>query len=77
MIVIGYQKAISEDEIIDVVFEEHEDRDDAEDSLNRLVGTQDSLEDTLIHYFWAIKHETGYKIMAIKDKIIEVEDDGG
>ena len=54
MIVIGYQKAGFEDEIIDVVFEEHEDRDDAEDALNRLVLTQDTIEDTLLHYFWAI-----------------------
>tara|TARA_R110002012_G_scaffold34271_1_gene99206 strand:- start:19111 stop:19332 length:222 start_codon:yes stop_codon:yes gene_type:complete len=73
MIVIGYQKAGFEDEIIDVVFEEHEDRDDAEDALNRLVLTQDTIEDTLLHYFWAIKHETGYKIMAIKDKTVGEE----
>jgi hypothetical protein len=71
MIVIGYQKAISEDEIVDVVFEEHEDRDDAEDALNRLVATQDTLDDTLMHYFWAIKHDAGYRIMAIKDKTVE------
>ena len=71
MIVIGYQKAISEDEIVNVVFEEHEDRDAAEDALNRLVATQDTLDDTLMHYFWAIKHDDSYKIMAIKDKTVE------
>lgn len=71
MIVIGYQK-IENEEIVDVVFEEHEDRDDAEDSLNRLVATEADL-DNLICYFWAIKHDTGYKIMAIKDKTI-IED---
>lgn len=69
MIVIGYQKLVDE-EIVDVVFEEHEDRDDAEDALNRLVESESTLEN-LIQYFWAIKHETGYKIMAIKDKTIE------
>lgn len=69
MIVIGYQKLIDE-EIVDVVFEEHEERDDAEDALNRLVESESTLEN-LVQYFWAIKHETGYKIMAIKDKTIE------
>ena len=69
MIVIGYQK-LESDEIVDVVFEEHEDRNDAEDALNRLVQTESSIEN-LVQYFWAIKHETGYKIMAIKDKTIE------
>ena len=69
MIVIGYQK-LESDEIVDVVFEEHEDRNDAEDALNRLVQTESSI-DNLVQYFWAIKHETGYKIMAIKDKTIE------
>lgn len=69
MIVIGYQKLVDE-EIVNVVFEEHEDRDDAEDALNRLVESESTLEN-LIQYFWAIKHETGYKIMAIKDKTIE------
>ena len=70
MIVIGYQKLVDEENIVDVVFEEHEDRDDAEDALNRLVESESTLEN-LIQYFWAIKHETGYKIMAIKDKTIE------
>lgn len=69
MIVIGYQKLVDE-EIVNVEFEEHEDRDDAEDALNRLVESESTLEN-LIQYFWAIKHETGYKIMAIKDKTIE------
>lgn len=69
MIVIGYQKVVDE-ELVDVVFEEHEDRDDAEDALNRLVETESTLEN-LTNYFWAIKHETGYKIMAVKDKTIE------
>lgn len=69
MIVIGYQK-LESDEIVDVVFEEHEDRNDAEDALNRLVQTESSI-DNLVQYFWAIKHETGYEIMAIKDKTIE------
>lgn len=70
MIVIGYQKLVDDENIVDVVFEEHEDRDDAEDALNRLVASESSLEN-LIQYFWAIKHETGHKIMAIKDKTIE------
>lgn len=70
MIVIGYQKLVDEENIVDVVFEEHEDRDDAEDALNRLVESESTLQN-LIQYFWAIKHETGYKIMAIKDKTIE------
>jgi hypothetical protein len=69
MIVIGYQKLVDE-EIVDVVFEEHEDRDDAEDALNRLVESESTLQN-LIQYFWAIKHENSYKIMAIKDKTIE------
>lgn len=69
MIVIGYQKLVDE-EIVDVTFEEHEDRDDAEDALNRLVATESELTG-LINYFWAIKHEDSYKIMAIKDKTIE------
>lgn len=69
MIVIGYQKLVDE-EAVDVVFEEHEDRNDAEDALNRLVESESTIEN-LIQYFWAIKHETGYKIMAIKDKTIE------
>jgi hypothetical protein len=71
MIVIGYQKLVNDEEIVDVVFEEHEDRDDAEDALNRLVATESDLEN-IINYFWAIKHDNSYKIMAIKDKIIEV-----
>ncbi len=71
MIVIGYQKLVNDEEIVDVVFEEHEDRDDAEDALNRLVATEADLEN-IINYFWAIKHDNSYKIMAIKDKIIEV-----
>ena len=75
MIVIGYQK-LENEEIIDIVFEEHEDRDDAEDALNRLVETESTLEN-LIQYFWAIKHKDSYKIMAIKDKTNEVQDDGG
>lgn len=70
MIVIGYQKLVDDENIVDVVFEEHEDRDDAEDALNRLVESESTLEN-LIQYFWAIKHENGYKIMAIKDKTIE------
>lgn len=69
MIVIGYQKLVDE-EIVDVTFEEHEDRDDAEDALNRLVATESELTG-LINYFWAIKHEDSYKIMAIKDKTVE------
>jgi len=69
MIVIGYQKLVDE-EILDVTFEEHEDRDNAEDALNRLVATESELTG-LINYFWAIKHEDSYKIMAIKDKTIE------
>lgn len=72
MIVIGYQKVQNEQEIVDVVFEEHEDRDDAVDALDRLVATEADLEN-LVNYFWAIKHNTGYKIMAIKNKTI-VED---
>ena len=35
MIVIGYQKLVDDENIVDVVFEEHEDRDNAEDALNR------------------------------------------
>lgn len=70
MIVIGYQKLVNDEEIVDVVFEEHEDRDDAEDALNRLVATESTLEN-LINYFWAIKHDDSYKIMAIKDKTLE------
>jgi hypothetical protein len=70
MIVIGYQKLVNEEEIVDVVFEEHEDRDDAEDALNRLVETEADIVN-LINYFWAIKHGDGYKIMAIKDKTLE------
>lgn len=69
MIVIGYQKLVGE-EIVDVVFEEHEDREDAIESENRLIASESELEN-LIQYFWAIKHETGYKIMAVKDKTIE------
>lgn len=69
MIVIGYQK-IQDEQLVDVVFEEHEDRDDADDALTRLVATEATLAD-LVQYFWAIKHETGYKIMAVKDKTIE------
>ena len=69
MIVIGYQK-IQDEEIVDVVFEEHEDREDADDALTRLVATESTLTD-LVQYFWAIKHEDGYKIMAVKDKTIE------
>ena len=69
MIVIGYQKLVDE-EVVDVTFEEHEDRDDAEDALNRLAATESELTG-LINYFWAIKHEDSYKIMAIKDKTIE------
>ncbi len=69
MIVIGYQKLVDE-EIVDVVFEEHEDREDAIESENRLIASESELEN-LIQYFWAIKHETGYKIMAVKDKTIE------
>jgi hypothetical protein len=70
MIVIGYQKLVNDEEIVDVVYEEHEDRDDAEDALNRLVATEADIEN-LICYFWAIKHHTGYKVMAIKDKTLE------
>lgn len=70
MIVIGYQKLVNDEEIVDVVFEEHEDRDDAEDALDRLVATESNLEN-LINYFWAIKHDDSYKIMAIKDKTLE------
>lgn len=69
MIVIGYQK-IQDEQLVDVVFEEHEDRQDADDALTRLVATESTLAD-LVQYFWAIKHETGYKIMAVKDKTIE------
>ena len=69
MIVIGYQK-IQDEQLVDVVLEEHEDRDDADDALTRLVATEATLAD-LVQYFWAIKHETGYKIMAVKDKTIE------
>lgn len=69
MIVIGYQK-LQDEQIIDVVFEEHEDREIAVDALNRLVATESTLTD-LVQYFWAIKHENGYKIMAVKDKTIE------
>ena len=69
MIVIGYQK-IQDEQLVDVVFEEHEDREDADDALARLVATESTLTD-LVQYFWAIKHETGYKIMAVKDKTIE------
>ena len=69
MIVIGYQKLVDE-EIVDVVFEEHEDREDAIEAENRLIASESELEN-LIQYFWAIKHETGYKIMAVKDKTIE------
>jgi len=69
MIVIGYQK-IQDEQLVDVVFEEHEDREDADDALTRLVATEATLTD-LVQYFWAIKHETGYKIMAVKDKTIE------
>ena len=70
MIVIGYQKLVNEEEVVDVVFEEHEDRDDAEDALNRLVATEAQL-DNLINYFWAIKHDDSYKIMAVKYKTLE------
>jgi len=70
MIVIGYQKLVNDEEIVDVVFEEHEDRDDAEDALHRLVATEADLEG-LINYFWAIKHDDSYKIMAIKDRTSE------
>jgi hypothetical protein len=69
MIVIGYQKLVDE-EIVDVVFEEHEDREDAIEAESRLIASESELEN-LIQYFWAIKHETGYKIMAVKDKTIE------
>ena len=69
MIVIGYQKVVDE-EIVDVVFEEHEDREDAIEAESRLIASESELEN-LVQYFWAIKHETGYKIMAIKDKTIE------
>jgi hypothetical protein len=72
MIVIGYQKLVNDEETVDVVFEEHEDRDDAEDALNRLVATEADL-DNIINYFWAIKHDSSYKIMAIKDKTISEE----
>jgi hypothetical protein len=71
MIVIGHQK-LENEEIVDVVFEEHEDRDDAEDALNRLVATEADLTN-LVNYFWAIKHDDSYKIMAIKHKTL-VED---
>jgi quinol monooxygenase YgiN len=70
MIVIGYQKLVNDEEVVDVVFEEHEDRDDAEDALSRLVETEADLEG-LINYFWAIKHDDGHKIMAIKDRTSE------
>ena len=69
MIVIGYQKLVDE-EIVDVVFEEHEEREDAIEAESRLIASESELEN-LVQYFWAIKHETGYKIMAIKDKTIE------
>jgi hypothetical protein len=69
MIVIGYQKVV-EEEIVDVVFEEHEDREDAIEAESRLIASESELEN-LVQYFWAIKHETGYKIMAVKDKTIE------
>jgi hypothetical protein len=69
MIVIGYQKLVDE-EIVDVVFEEHEDREDAIEAESRLIASESELEN-LVQYFWAIKHETGYKIMAVKDKTIE------
>ena len=70
MIVIGYQK-LQDDEIVDVIFEEHEDRDDAEDALNRLVATESTLPN-LLQYFWAIRrNENSYRIMSIKDKTAE------
>tara|TARA_Y100000004_G_C8869114_1_gene392456 strand:+ start:47 stop:262 length:216 start_codon:yes stop_codon:yes gene_type:complete len=69
MIVIGYQK-LQDDEIVDVIFEEHEDRDDAEDALNRLVETESTITG-LLQYFWAIRRNAdSYRIMAIKDKTI-------
>lgn len=71
MIVIGHQK-LENEEIVDVVFEEHEDRDDAQNALDRLVATEATLTG-LVNYFWAIKHDTGYKIMAIKHKTLAEE----
>lgn len=71
MIVIGYQKIVDED-IVDVIFEEHEDKEDAEDALNRLVATESTLQN-LLQYFWAIRYtDDAYKIMAIKDRTTEV-----
>ena len=70
MIVIGYQK-LQDDEIVDVIFEEHEDRDDAEDALNRLVETESTITG-LLQYFWAIRRNAdSYRIMAVKDKTIQ------
>lgn len=73
MIVIGYQK-LQDDEIVDVIFEEHEDRDDAEDALNRLVETESTITG-LLQYFWAIRRNAdSYRIMAVKDKTIQDAD---
>ncbi len=69
MIVIGWQKE-EDEQVVDVVFEEHEERADAIDALERLQETEADLTN-IVNYFWAIKNENGYKIMAIQDKTIE------